>query len=139
MRALFIVLSATDRQDWAQSIANAAGTSSVEFFVGAPAQAAQHLATHQLSPSHIVLDIGDQGLDILADVDLLAQKCEPGTRVVTVGNTNDVQLYRGLLARGVIGQGQVGQPRAAFRAAVQMRFHPDAVGGRQFPVVEGGQ
>lgn len=102
MRALFIVLSANDRQDWAQAIANTAGTSSVELFVGTPAQAAQHLASQQLSPSHIVLDIGDQGLDILADVDLLAQQCEPGTRVVAVGNTNDVQLYRGLLTRGVI-------------------------------------
>lgn len=102
MRALFIVLSQNDRQDWAQAIASAAGTSSVELFVGAPSQAAQHLASHQLSPSHIVLDIGDHGLDILADVDLLAQQCEPGTRVVAVGNTNDVQLYRGLLARGVI-------------------------------------
>ena len=34
---------------------------------------------------------------------------------------------------------QVGQQRAAFPAAAQMFFHPGAVGGGQFPVVEGGQ
>jgi len=102
MRALFIVLSSADRQDWAQTIASASGTTSVETFVGAPAQAAQYLAAQQLSPSHIVLDIGAHSLDILAEVDLLAQQCEPGTRVIAVGDTNDVQLYRGLIARGVI-------------------------------------
>lgn len=103
MRLLFLVLSDSSRQGWAESLANAAGAAGhTQIFVGQPGQAAQHLAHHQISPSHIVLDIGPYGLDILPDVDLLAQQCEPGTRVIAVGDTNDVQLYRGLLARGVI-------------------------------------
>lgn len=103
MRSLFIVLSDTGRQGWAESLANAAGAAaSAQIFIGGPAQAAQHLAQQRLSPSHIVLDIGPHGQDILPEVDLLAQQCEPGTRVIAVGDTNDVQLYRGLLARGVI-------------------------------------
>lgn len=103
MRALFLVISDPSRQSWAESIANAAGVGqAAQIFVGMPAQAAQHLAQNSISPSHIVLDIGRYGQDILSEVDLLAQQCEPGTRVIAVGDTNDVQLYRGLLARGVI-------------------------------------
>lgn len=102
MRALFFVLSDANRQPWAESIAQAAGVANPGFFIGSPSQAALHVAQHSLSPSHIVLDIGAQGQDILNEIDLLAQQCEPGTRVIAVGDTNDVLLYRGLLARGVI-------------------------------------
>ena len=103
MRALFLVIQNSDRQSWAESVAHAAGASAIsQIFIGMPAQAAQHLAHHNLSPSHIVLDIGPHGEDILAEVDLLAQQCEPGTRVIAVGEQNDIQLYRGLLARGVL-------------------------------------
>ena len=34
---------------------------------------------------------------------------------------------------------QAGQQRGAFGAAAQMPFHPDALDGGQFPVMEGGQ
>ena len=103
MRALFLVLSDAGRQGWAESLANVAGAgSNAQIFIGSPAQAAQHLAHHNLSPSHIVLDIGAHGQDILPEVDLLAQQCEPGTRVIAVGDANDVLLYRGLLSRGVL-------------------------------------
>lgn len=103
MRALFLVLSDANRQGWAESVANVAGVgANAQIFIGTAAQAAQHLASHNLSPSHIVLDIGAMGQSVLPEVDLLAQQCEPGTRVIAVGDTNDVQLYRGLLARGVI-------------------------------------
>lgn len=102
MRALLIVIASDSHRDWAESVASGSGTTSTEIFVGSPYQAAQHLSTHQLSPSHIVLDIGNQGQDILPEIDVFAQQCDPGTRVVVVGGTNDVQLYRGLIARGVI-------------------------------------
>lgn len=103
MRSLFLVLSDPNRQSWAESVANVAGAGgNAQIFIGSAAQAAQHLATHNISPSHIVLDIGPSGQDVLPEVDLLAQQCEPGTRVIAVGDTNDVQLYRGLLSRGVI-------------------------------------
>ncbi len=103
MRLLFLVLSDASRQGWAESLAHDAGAGSqAQIFIGSPSQAAQHLAHHSISPSHIVLDIGPQGQEILPQVDLLAQQCEPGTRVIAVGDTNDVQLYRGMIARGVI-------------------------------------
>lgn len=102
MRALFFVLSDPSRQSWAESVAQAAGAAAnAHIFTGSLSQAAQQLAAQNLSPSHMVLDIGTHGQDILAEIDLLAQQCEAGTVVVAVGDTNDIQLYRGLLARGV--------------------------------------
>ncbi len=38
---------------------------------------------------------------ILAELDRLAESCDPGTKVVVIGHVNDVVLYRELLKRGV--------------------------------------
>jgi pilus assembly protein CpaE len=52
------------------------------------------------TPNVIILETeGDR--DILADLDELATVCDPGTRVVVVGSTNDVAPYRELVRRGV--------------------------------------
>lgn len=102
MRALFFILSDASRQEWAQSVAQIAMPHAAQMFVGTPAQAAQHLASHDFLPSHIVLDIGASGQAILAEVDQLAQQCAADTRVIAVGDVNDVLLYRGLIGRGVI-------------------------------------
>ena len=100
MRLLFIILSDAARQPWAETLAATAGVTP-QLFIGSPAHAAQFLTEQQLSPSHIVLDIGGGAVSTLDDIDILAQHCEPGTRVIAVGDTNDVHLYRGLIARGV--------------------------------------
>ncbi len=102
MRLLFLVLSDASRQAWADSLIAAAGADRHEIFTGTIAQASQHLAAQKLAPSNIVLDIGARGQDVLPEIDQLAQHCEPGTRVIAVGDANDIHLYRGLLARGII-------------------------------------
>jgi pilus assembly protein CpaE len=102
MRALFFILSDPSRQPWAEAVAQIAAPAAAQIFVGLPSQAAQHLATQGFSPSHIVMDIGSHGQQILPEVDILAEQCEPDTRVIAVGDANDVQLYRGLISRGVI-------------------------------------
>jgi pilus assembly protein CpaE len=53
------------------------------------------------TPNVIVLESDGNGEDILAGLDQLAQVCDPGTRVVVIGRTNDVILYRELVRRGV--------------------------------------
>lgn len=53
------------------------------------------------TPNVIVLESDSRGDDILGGLDQLAQVCDAGTRVVVVGHTNDVVLYRELLRRGV--------------------------------------
>jgi pilus assembly protein CpaE len=52
------------------------------------------------TPNVIILE-SENGDDILASLDKLAEHCDPGTRVVVIGRTNDVMLYRELVRRGV--------------------------------------
>lgn len=101
MRLLLIVLSDATREAWAHMIGTAGGTEA-KVFLGSPGQAAVKLAEHNLTPSHLVIDIGGRGQDVLAEIDQLAQQCEAGTRVVAVGDTNDIGLYRALIGRGVL-------------------------------------
>ena len=52
------------------------------------------------TPNVIILESEPDG-DILAGLDDLASVCDPGTRVVVIGNANDVTPYRELVRRGV--------------------------------------
>src|SRR3954470_22956300 len=52
------------------------------------------------TPNVIILETEGRS-DILAGLDQLATVCDPGTRVVVVGSTNDVAPYRELVRRGV--------------------------------------
>lgn len=102
MRRLLIVLSNPTREPWAQQVLAAAAPEHPLIVVASPSDAARYLIDHAISPSHIVLDIGARGHDVLVEIDALAQQCAPGTRVVAVGDTNDIVLYRAILARGVL-------------------------------------
>jgi pilus assembly protein CpaE len=52
-------------------------------------------------PGLLLIDISDND-DPLGAMDALAEICPPATRVVTVGTSNDIMLYRRLLAMGVV-------------------------------------
>ena len=52
------------------------------------------------TPNVIILETDGRG-DILGGLDHLATVCDSGTRVIVVGNLNDVHLYRELIKRGV--------------------------------------
>ena len=52
------------------------------------------------TPNVIVLET-EGSSDILAGLDQLAAVCDPGTRVVVIGNANDSAPYRELVRRGV--------------------------------------
>ncbi len=53
------------------------------------------------TPNVIILESENRGEDILAGLDQLAEYCDAGTRVIVIGRTNDVTLYRELVRRGV--------------------------------------
>jgi pilus assembly protein CpaE len=53
------------------------------------------------TPNVIMLESENPGEDILAGLDELANYCDAGTRVVVIGQLNDVMLYRELVRRGV--------------------------------------
>ena len=53
------------------------------------------------TPNVIILETEGRGDSILTGLDTLAEFCDAGTRVVVIGRTNDVVLYRELVRRGV--------------------------------------
>jgi pilus assembly protein CpaE len=53
------------------------------------------------TPNVVMLESESRGEDLIAGLDRLAESCDPGTRVVVIGRTNDVGLYRELMRRGV--------------------------------------
>lgn len=102
IRSLLVVLSDASRESWARELLALAVGSTPVVLNTTPLGAAKYLSENPFSPSHVLLDIGARGQDVLTEIDQLAQHCEPGTRVLVVGDTNDIILYRGLLSRGVV-------------------------------------
>jgi len=64
-------------------------TAAAEAYNGAP------------TPNVIMLESEGRGEDVLAGLDQLAEVCDATTRVIVIGRTNDVKLYRELVRRGV--------------------------------------
>ncbi|MFN3537970.1 MAG: pilus assembly protein CpaE, partial [Brevundimonas sp.] len=56
---------------------------------------------HEPTPPLIVVECLAGAQDLLNEVDHLAQVCDQGTKVVVIGPTNDILLYRELMRRGV--------------------------------------
>jgi pilus assembly protein CpaE len=74
---------------WRQAEADLGGVeAAIERLTGAP------------SPDLLVVDFSDSE-DPMADLNSLADVCEPGTCVIAIGNVNDVKLYRSLVTAGV--------------------------------------
>ncbi|MAP93844.1 MAG: pilus assembly protein CpaE [Ponticaulis sp.] len=55
----------------------------------------------QSTPDLLIIESALPGPQMLAQIDALAELCDPNIRVLVIGATNDVQLYRQLVARGV--------------------------------------
>jgi pilus assembly protein CpaE len=53
------------------------------------------------TPNLVIIETSLPRDHLLAELDRLAENCDPGTKVVIVGHLNDVVLYRELLRRGV--------------------------------------
>jgi pilus assembly protein CpaE len=56
---------------------------------------------NQSTPSLVLVESLDPAPLMLSLLDGLAQVCDPGTKVVVIGQTNDIALYRELMRRGV--------------------------------------
>lgn len=53
------------------------------------------------TPNVIVVEFASRPDEILAGLDMLAELCDTGTRVIVIGRHNDILLYRELVRRGV--------------------------------------
>jgi pilus assembly protein CpaE len=68
--------------------------------MGGLAQACE-IYQNQPTPSLVMVESGDPAPQLIAQLDRLAEVCDPGTKVVVVGAANDIALYRELMRRGV--------------------------------------
>ena len=62
--------------------------------------AAVEFYTGQVTPNLLIVETRLHGQAALDELDRLAEVCDPATKVVVVGRTNDVELYRELMRRG---------------------------------------
>lgn len=53
------------------------------------------------TPNVIMVESRERGLAILNDLEKLAHVCDPGTKVVVIGGSNDISLYREMIRQGV--------------------------------------
>ena len=54
----------------------------------------------QVTPNLLIVETRLAGQAALDELDHLAEVCDPATKVIVVGRTNDVELYRELMRRG---------------------------------------
>tara|TARA_B100000315_G_C14591459_1_gene596081 strand:- start:2860 stop:4083 length:1224 start_codon:yes stop_codon:yes gene_type:complete len=52
------------------------------------------------TPNVLIVDLSTS-VDVMSDVNRLAEVCDPGARVFVIGAVNDIQLYRDLISFGV--------------------------------------
>jgi pilus assembly protein CpaE len=54
----------------------------------------------QVTPNLLIVETRLGGGEALAELDRLAEVCDPATKVMVIGRVNDVELYRELMRRG---------------------------------------
>jgi pilus assembly protein CpaE len=98
-------------------------------FKGGMRNAIQTLSV-SASPQILMIDLTESD-DPLADINSLAEVCEPGTVVLTMGKINDVGFYRDLLSSGIhdylLKPATTEQLRETFLSAQTALFSPKAV------------
>ncbi len=63
--------------------------------------AAIEMFTHAPTPNLIIVEASGRREEMIAGLDQLAEFCDSGTKVIVIGDVNDVTLYRDLISRGV--------------------------------------
>ena len=53
------------------------------------------------TPNVIMVETRERGPAILADLEKLAHVCDPGTKVIVIGGSNDITLYREMIRQGI--------------------------------------
>lgn len=87
---------------FANQVANALGYPYADIVIGTPLEATYTLASRERGPTYILIDIGNRGRDVLPEIDKLAECCEAGTRVIVIGEVNDITFYRALKQMGIL-------------------------------------
>ena len=100
MSGFLAILADESSNELALQVASELGYVDANVIFGTPS-AALELLQSEGSPTYFFIDIGPNSENVLPEVDQVAQYCNPTTKVVIIGDTNDLNLYRQLLQRGV--------------------------------------
>lgn len=73
---------------------------SVETFEGGIAAAIERYK-EEVTPNLLILETIGAPAELLAQIDQLAEYCDPDIQVLVIGEANDIYLYRQLMARGI--------------------------------------
>lgn len=72
----------------------------MDVFEGGVKAAIQHYAA-ETTPNLLLLEGAGDPVRLLQELDALAEYCDENIRVIIIGETNDIRLYRELMRRGV--------------------------------------
>lgn len=64
-------------------------------------RAAIEYLSENVTPNLLIIESSLPSLEMLDQIDQLAEYCDPGVQVMVIGATNDIALYRQLISRGV--------------------------------------
>ena len=76
------------------------GRATVDCHQGGIQGAIQYLRGNS-TPDLLIVESGADSMQMLAEIDSLAEYCDENARVMVIGSVNDIMLYRQLMARGV--------------------------------------
>lgn len=100
--SIFLSISQDERfTDFARQVAQKLGQADFSSCLGGPAEAAKLISAHRIAPKFILIEIGDFYPSFFAELDELAQNCTAGTKVIIIGNVNDLTFYRELIKCGI--------------------------------------
>jgi len=102
MSKFLAIISDSSQRNFAEDVALRLALPEKEIFEGGVAAAAKFILEKRVSAKYILIDIGFPNSDVFAELDALAQNCSVGTKVVVVGDVNDLNFYRELIKRGVV-------------------------------------
>jgi pilus assembly protein CpaE len=93
------------REDIAELVRSAAGDRRMErastVVRSGGLTAAVEYYQNQPTPSLVIVEASEPTQLMLSLLDTLAEHCDPGTKVIVIGQHNDIALYRELIRRGV--------------------------------------
>ncbi len=96
------VVQDVESAELADNVAAEMGFVEPKIIHGTPLDVVSFLATNdKFIPLYLLIDIGNRGAEAIPEIDELAQHCVENTKVVIMGHTNDLNLYRQLLQKGV--------------------------------------
>ncbi len=121
------------------TLATGLGYPDAQMIIGGIEGAIVALNSRTVSPDYLIMDIGNSGAEVFADLDTLALHCDPKVRVVVIGSINDINFYRELKARGVAEYcsrpAKVGDLRAVLLQASQQKSTSESSSAQRGTVI----